>query len=156
MSCLLEMISKTRAAPDAPSLSSELVDWFERTYHNILVRGKRELAPPQKTAGKRGRPKRSKSANLHGRLETHRDAVLRCLHVPAVPFTNNRAEQDIRMVKLRQKISGCERTVTGAQVFARIRSYISTSLKQNKNLLQNIIDAGADNPWIPSPRTATT
>ena len=155
LSVLLEMVSKTTAARDATPLSPELVDWFERMYDDTLARGKRELAPPEKTPGKRGRAKKSKSANLHGRLETHRNAVLRCLRDPVVPFTNNLAERDIRMVKLRQKTSGCARTFTGAETFARIRSYISTSLKQGKDLFQNIVDAAAENPWVPQPRTLT-
>ena len=155
LSVLLGMMSKTTAARDATPISPELADWFERTYDDILTRGKQELAPPQKTSGKRGRAKKSKSANLHERLETHRNAVLRCLRDPAVPFTNNLAERDIRMVKLRQKTSGCARTFRGAQTFARVRSYISTSLKRGKNLFQNIVDAAAENPWIPHPQTST-
>jgi len=155
LSVLLEMMAQSTAARDAQPLSPELVDWFEGMYDDILARGKQELAPPEKTSGKRGRAKKSKPANLHERLETHRNAVLRFLRDPVVPFTNNRAEQDIRMVKLRQKISGCARTFMGEQIFARIRSYISTSLKQRKNLFQNIVDAVAANPWIPQPQTST-
>jgi len=155
LSVLLEMMSKTSAARDATPLSPELVDWFERMYDDTLARGKQELAPPKKTSGKRGRAKKSKSANLHERLVTHRNAVLRCLRDPVVPFTNNLAERDIRMVKLRQKTSGCARTFTGAETFARIRSYISTSLKQGQNLFQDIVDAMAANPRIPMPRTST-
>lgn len=155
LSVLLEMMSKTTAAREVTPLSPELADWFERTYDDILARGKRELAPPQKTPGKRGRAKQSKSANLHERLVTHRKAVLRFLRDPVVPFTNNLAERDIRMVKLRQKTSGCARTFTGAQTFARIRSYISTSLKQGQNLFQNIVEAVTQNPWIPQPRAPT-
>jgi transposase len=155
LSALLEMMSKTTAAREATPLSPELADWFERMYDAILARGKQELAPPEKTPGKRGRVKKSKSANLHERLVIHRDAVLRFLRDPVVPFTNNLAERDIRMVKLRQKTSGCARTFTGAQIFARIRSYISTSIKQGQNLFQNIVDALAANPWIPLPRAST-
>jgi transposase len=155
LSILLEMMSQTTAAREATPLSPELADWFERMYDDILARGKLGLAPPEKTPGKRGRAKKSKSANLHERLETHRNAVLRFLRNPVVPFTNNRAERDIRMVKLRQKTSGCARTFMGAQMFARIRSYISTSLKQGKNLFQNIVDAVVENPWIPQSSTAT-
>ena len=155
LSALLETMSNTTAARETMPLSPELVDWFERMYDDILARGKLGLAPPEKTPGKRGRAKKSKSANLHERLETHRNAVLRFLRDPVVPFTNNQAERDIRMVKLRQKTSGCARTFTGAQIFARIRSYISTSLKQGKDLFQNIVDAVLANPWIPQPRTST-
>jgi len=155
LSALWEMMSKTTATRDATPLSPELVDWFERMYGAILARGKQELAPPQKTPGKRGRVKKPKSANLHERLVIHRHAVLRFLRDPVVPFTNNLAERDIRMVKLRQKTSGCARTFTGAQIFARIRGYISTSIKQGQNLFQNIVDAVAENPWIPLPRAST-
>ena len=111
-----------------------------------------ELPPPVKRPGKRGKPRKSKAANLHARLVTHREAVLRCLREPVVPFTNNLAERDIRMVKVRQEVSGCHRTFAGAQMFARIRSYISTSLKQHQNLLHNITNAITGNPWIPQPR----
>ena len=156
LSCLLEMISQTSAASDASSLTPELAEWFEQTYNEILARGTYELAPPRKTPGKRGRAKKPKSANLHERLVRHRDAVLRCLRNPFVPFTNNQAERDIRMVKLRQKISGGERTFMGAQIFARIRSYVSTSRKQGKNLFQNIVDAVNGNPWIPLPLLSPT
>ena len=145
------MISQTDAASDASSLTTELAEWFEQTYNEFLARGTYELAPPQKTPGKKGRAKNTKSANLHKRLVKHRDAVLRCLRDPSVSFTNNQAERNIRMVKLRQKISGGERTFVGTQIFARIRSYISTSRKQGKNLFQNIVDAVNGNPWIPLP-----
>jgi len=141
---------------DVAPLSSELADWFERTYDAILAHGKQGLSPPEKTPGKRGRVKKSKSANLHERLFIHRKSVLRFLRDPVVPFTNNLAERDIRMVKLRQKTSGCARTFMGAQIFARIRSYISTSLKQGQNLFQNLVEAFTENPWIPPSKTNTT
>jgi transposase len=149
MFSLLEMMSRTSAAAVGSALSSDLADWFEQTYDEILRQGQSELAPPRKKPGARGRAKKTRAANLHVRLSKHRDAVLRCLRDPSVPFTNNQAERDIRMVKLRQKISGCERTPLGAHIFARIRSYISTSRKQGKNLFQNMVDAVTGNPWIP-------
>jgi hypothetical protein len=67
-----------------------------------------------------------------------------------VPFTNNGAERDIRMVKVRQKISGCFRTLHGARVFARIRSYISTCRKQGRNILDELEKAVVGKPFIPS------
>ena len=151
MFSLMGTMSQTSAASEGAIITPELADWFEQIFDEILLRGRPELPPPRKTPGKRGRAKNAKSANLHNRLEKHRDAVLRFLRDPDVPFTNNQAERDIRMVKLRKKISGCERTLTGAHVFARIRSYISTSRKQGKNLFQNITDAIIGNPWIPLP-----
>ena len=67
-----------------------------------------------------------------------------------VPFTNNGAERDIRMEKTRQKISGCFRTLHGARVFARIRSYISTCRKQGRNILEALEKAIEGNPFLPS------
>jgi len=146
---LLEMMAKATGTHGDQALSESLITWFEQTYDTILLQGKQDLPPPQKTPGKRGRAKKSKAANLHTRLETHRDSVLRFVRNPVVPFTNNLAERDIRMVKLREKTSGCSRTFTGAEKFARIRSYVSTSLKQDKDLFQNIKDAILQKPWIP-------
>ncbi|NLV46137.1 MAG: IS66 family transposase [Candidatus Hydrogenedentes bacterium] len=149
LSVLLEMMAKATGTRGEQALSESLTAWFEQAYNTILLQGKQDLPPPQKTPGKRGRVKKSKAANLYTRLVTHRDSVLLFLHNPAVPFTNNLAERDIRMVKLREKTSGCSRTFAGAEQFARIRSYVSTSLKQNKDLFQNIKDAIRENPWIP-------
>ncbi len=72
---------------------------------------------------------------------------------PDLPFTNNLAEGDIRMVKIRQKVSGCLRTFTGAQHFAAIRSYTGTAGKQNINLYQALTQLAAGHPWLPSPQT---
>jgi transposase len=146
---LLEMMAKTTGTRGDQALSESLIAWFEQVYDTILLQGEQDLPPPQRTPGKRGRAKKSKAANLHARLVTHRDSVLRFLRNPAVPFTNNLAERDIRMAKLREKISGCSRTFTGAEQFARIRSYVSTSLKQDKDLFQNIKNAILGKPWIP-------
>jgi len=154
MAALLEMIAGTLGGRGASPLSAEAADWFGKMYDDILARARPELPPPEKTPGKRGRAKNAKSTNLHGRLQTHRDAVLRCLRDPEVPFTNNRAERDIRMVKLRQKISGCARTFEGARHFARARSYLSTSVKHGKDIFENIVRAIVGNPWIPKPRTS--
>lgn len=150
MSALLQAVSKTAAERAESPLSPGVADCFEQVYDDILARGRRELPPPpQKAPGKRGRPANAKSANLHGRLEAHRGAVLRCLREPGVPFTNNLAERDIRMVKLRQKTSGCARTAEGAKVFARLRSYISTAIKQDRNLFESLVEAVRGQPWTP-------
>ncbi len=150
LAVLLEMMAKTTGTCEKKMLSESLIAWFEHTYDTILARGQQDLPPPQKTPGKRGPAKKSKAANLHERLVIHRDSVLRFLRNPVVPFTNNLAERDIRMVKLREKTSGCSRTCSGAEMFARIRGYISTSIKQGNDLFQNIRSAVLKEPWIPT------
>jgi len=72
--------------------------------------------------------------------------VLWFINCLAVPFTNNQGEQDIRMVKLKQKIAGCFRTLTGGQIFCRIRSYISTARKQGWNIWDALTEAIKGNP----------
>jgi transposase len=124
--------------------------WLKQ-YRAILTRGWQANplpAPPRHKT--RGRPKKTKAQNLLARLGEHEDAVLAFLHDRHVPFTNNLAEQDIRMIKLRLKISGCFRTLAGAQQFARIRSYLSTARKQGGNILQAISHAMSGHPFLPA------
>ena len=104
--------------------------WHER-YHKILEQAQQECPPPKdnRPKGTRGRLKRSKSRNLLERLIRYEDDVLRFMTEPIVPFTNNQGENDIRMTKVQQKISGCFRSMQGAQMFCRIRSYLSTCRK---------------------------
>ncbi len=113
-------------------------------YRAILRKGR--LLHPQKQGG----GAQSKAANLLDRLEDFDLNVLAFAIFEEVPFTNNGAERDIRMVKVRQKISGCFRTLHGARVFARIRSYISTCRKQGRNILDELEKAVLGKPFIPS------
>jgi hypothetical protein len=83
-------------------------------------------------------------------LPKWQDSILAFLFDPAVPFSNNLAEQDIRMLKVQQKISGCFRTLKGAQRFCRIRSYLSTARKQSRNIFNAIVSAMSGKPFIPS------
>jgi transposase len=86
-------------------------------YARLLADGQTANPPPPASGRRRGRTRRSPAARLLARLDTHRDEVLRCLDDIRVPFDNNQAERDLRMVKLQQKISGCWRTPAGAEGF---------------------------------------
>jgi transposase len=97
------------------------------------------------------RPRRAPAARLLARLDTHRDQVLRFLDDLRVPFDNNQAERDLRMVKLQQKISGCWRTLAGAEAFLTVRSYISTARKHELEVLGVLRRLFEGNPWLPIP-----
>lgn len=111
-------------------------------YHAILAKGR------CRHPGNRGA--QSKAANLLDRLEGYDLCVLAFLIDPEVPLTNNQGERDIRMGKVRQKISGCFRTLHGAEVFTRIRGYISTCRKQGRDLLVELENAILGSPFIPA------
>jgi transposase len=93
-------------------------------------------APLMRRPGARGRPPRRTGHNLLLRLRDCKADVLRFTEDFAVPFTNNQAEQDIRMMKVRMKISGGFRTMAGAEIFATMRSVISTARKHGINILR--------------------
>ena len=99
----------------------------------------------------RGRIRQSPAANLLLCLREHADDVLRFLTDTRVPFDNNLAERDIRMPKLKQKTSGCFRTVTGAESFCTIRSYLATARKQGRNVFHALTLAFHGNPPNPLP-----
>ena len=132
-------LARARGVPLPP----KLVERVQRHYDAIVAEGlafheARPPLPPQRGgAGKRrGRPRRRTGHNLLLRLQTRREDVLRFLSDPRVPFTNNLAEQALRMMKLRQKISGRFRCEQGAEEFATIRSLIATAKKQGWNVLE--------------------
>ena len=122
---------------------------FEQSYTQILHHGFGYHAGlPLLPTGKRGKTKQRDGKNLLDRLQEKRDCVLRFLTNFAVPFTNNQGEQDIRMVKLKQKISGCFRTTQGGQIFCRIRSYLSTARKQGWDIWGALADAIRGSPRL--------
>lgn len=109
---------------------------LQKRYRNILTRGAKELPVlVDKPKGKRGKLAKSDAHNLHERFERHEVSVLRFAKESHVPFTNNRAERDLRMAKVKQKVSGCFRTVTFADAYCRTSSYLQSMANQGVNPL---------------------
>ena len=102
---------------------------FRKQYREILARGDEECPKNEANPHRKGRTKQSKARNLLDRLRDFEDETLHFITSPIVPFSNNQAERDIRMTKLQQKTSGCFRSLQGAQIFARVRGYLSTCIK---------------------------
>jgi transposase len=121
---------------------------FQRRYTEIIALGHTQNPPAERT-GRRGPIGRSKTANLLRRLDDYRDQALLFAHDFRVPFDNNLAERDLRMIKLQQKISGSFRTRDGAHDFLAMRSYISTARKHNQNLITVLTRLAEHNPWLP-------
>lgn len=102
---------------------------YEKKYQSILEAGKIECPLAVKKTATRGRQKQSKSRNLLDRLINYQDDTLRFIKEDVVSFTNNQGENDLRMTKVQQKISGCFRSMMGAKIFCRIRGYLVTCRK---------------------------
>jgi len=151
---LKELLLEIKQAADAArgqawvGLSDETKRDFRSRYDVLLAAGLKMNPPPEPT-GKRGRPKRGKAGSLVDRLQEHKGATLAFMDDLTIPFDNNQAERDIRMVKVREKISGCFRTTTGADRFCRIRGYISTLRKQGMPILSALGRAIAGSPPMP-------
>lgn len=122
---------------------------FGKRYDALIAQGK-QLNPPPPRTGKRGRPALGPAGSLLARLETHRADVLRFATDFAVPFDNNQAERDVRMVKLQQKISGGWRSDTGAHAFLDVRSYLSTARKNGQSAMTVLRDLFKGQAWIPA------
>lgn len=141
---LLDWKSDPRARD---GLEEDVFDVAHARYQRILAEGRRKH--PRRQPGQ-GRTKQDRATNLLDRLEDYDLCVLAFLLDPNVPFTNNQGEQDIRMIKVKQKISGCFRTLEGARCFARIRGYLSTCRKQGINLWDACFQAALGQPFMPT------
>lgn len=131
-------------------LEADRIAEFEQRYAEILQQGfavEATREPPP--SGKRGRKRQSKAKNLLDRLSAYRGETLAFMYDFRVPFDNNLAERDLRMMKVQQKISGCFRTGAGATSFCRIRSYVSTMRKQGHNVLTALKSVFAGHPIAP-------
>ena len=125
------------------AVSDRLIALVGRRYDKIIAQAlafhEAQPALSRPKPGKRGRKKRRTGHNLALRLREHKEGTLRFLVDPDVPFTNNEAERDLRMMKLRQKISGGFRSQQGAEDFAILRSLITTARKQGWNIIETLM-----------------
>ena len=123
---------------------------YRRRYRALVAAGWAAHPPPAPT-GKRGRPRLGVAGSLVRRLDLYEEDVLRFATDFAVPFDNNQAERDIRMIRLQQKISGGWRSETGAAAYLTVRSYLSTARKHRRGALDVLRDLFAGTPRIPAP-----
>jgi len=133
------------------NLPEKIIKKFSERYDSILDSAISQIPTLKATSPnpkKRGRVKQHPAKNLHDRLTKQKEETLRFMHDFMVPFTNNQAEQDIRMTKVKLKVSGCFRSQEGADRFCRIRGYISTSRKRGLNILQSLKNAIRGQPEL--------
>jgi len=142
-----EATSENCLAEDSDELAS-----IRLRYDALITNGLAQNLPPPETSKKkkRGRRKQSKAKNLLDRLRDFKTEALAFLTHPLIPFDNNQGERDIRMAKLKQKISGCFRGENGGKIFSRIRGYVSTLRKNDLKILDGIQSAFNQSPTLPT------
>ncbi len=148
---LLDMKQKVERAKELgqTALSRQQLTIFEQCYDFAVAWGEFDNPPPVREPNQRGRLKQSPARNLLDRLLAHKDKVLAFIYDFAVPFDNNLAERDIRMVKVQQKVSGGFRSDEGANVFCQVRSYISTARKNGQRVLDMLVQAFTSTLYTP-------
>ncbi|MGA2930324.1 MAG: IS66 family transposase [Solirubrobacteraceae bacterium] len=152
MSCLLldtyALVDQAKTA-GRTQLTKQACGELDASYRTVIALGYQEHPGLAENADKQ--MTRTDAQNLLLRLDARQEEALRFAHDFRIPFTNNLAEQDIRMVKLQQKISGCWRTMTGAEHYLTVRSYISTARKQRQRPLAVLAQLAAGQAWMPGP-----
>jgi len=141
---------------DRAALPAADLDRFHTRYRRIVDAGYAQNPVTESSAGpkRRGRRKQSKARNLLDRFRDHPDGILAFMRDFSVPFDNNLSERDLRMMKLRQKISGTFRSVDALVDFCRIRGYVSTARKNGLNALDALRRVFLGDPFVPAANTS--
>ena len=127
-----------REASGATAFAPAQLEGFSSQYDALIVKGISENPLPERVPGQRGRPKKGKIRALLERLQEKKEQFLHFASDWIVPFTNNEAERSIRFSKVKLKVSGCFRTLSGAEDYASIMSYISTASKHGVNYFEAV------------------
>ena len=155
---LLAIKTAVDTARDAglATLPASDIDWFHKRYLQIVDVGYTQNPVTESSAGpqRQGRRKQSKTRNLLDRFRDHPDGILAFMRDFSVPFDNNLSERDLRMMKLRQKISGTFRSFNALVDFCRIRGYVATARKNGLNALDALRRVFSGDPFVPTVNTS--